>query len=300
MRKFVNNIVAFSLKNSLFIFFLTVVLLVTGIINYTNIPIEAFPDVTNTRARIITQWPGRSAEEVEKFVTLPLMKEMNTIPGKTDVRSTSLFGLSVVTVLFDEKADDFYAQQYASNRLQNTDLPEGAEAEIEPPSGATGEIFRYVLESDLPLSEVAAIQEWVVERELLSVPGVADIVSFGGEEKIYEIEINPTKLKQYGLSPLEVYEAVSKSNVNVGGDIIDKGSQAYVVRGVGLLDRLEDIENILIDVKANSPILIKHVAEVHIGTKPRLRYVSLDDDTDVIQGIVVMLRGENPNVVIAD
>lgn len=300
MRKFVNNIVAFSLKNSLFIFFLTVVLLVTGIINYTNIPIEAFPDVTNTRARIITQWPGRSAEEVEKFVTLPLMKEMNTIPGKTDVRSTSLFGLSVVTVLFDEKADDFYAQQYASNRLQNTDLPEGAEAEIEPPSGATGEIFRYVLESDLPLSEVAAIQEWVVERELLSVPGVADIVSFGGEEKIYEIEINPTKLKQYGLSPLEVYEAVSKSNVNVGGDIIDKGSQAYVVRGVGLLDRLEDIENILIDVKANSPILIKHVAEVHIGTKPRLGHVSLDDDPDVIQGIVVMLRGENPNVVIAD
>ncbi len=298
MRNFVNNIVAFSLKNSTFIFFITAVLLVTGIMSYRAIPIEAFPDVTNTRARIITQWPGRSAEEVEKFITLPMMKEMNTIPGKTDVRSTSLFGLSVVTVLFDDKADDFYAQQYASNRLQNIDLPDDADAEIEPPSGATGEIFRYVLESDLPISEVAAMQEWVIERELLSVPGVADIVSFGGEEKIYEIEINPTQLKHYGLSALEVYEAVSRSNVNVGGDIIDKGNQAYVVRGVGLLDKLEDIENILIDVKGSAPVLIKHVAEVHIGAKPRLGHVSLDDDSDVVQGIVVMLRGENPNVVI--
>lgn len=299
MRNFVNNIVAFSLKNSTFIFFLTAVLLVTGIASYRSIPIEAFPDVTSTRARIITQWPGRSAEEVEKFITLPMMKEMNTIPRKTEVRSTSLFGLSVVTVLFDDKVDDFYAQQYASNRLQNIELPSGAEAEIEAPSGATGEIFRYIIESNLPIKEVATIQEWIIERELLSVSGVADIVSFGGEEKIYEIEINPTKLTHYGLSALEVYEAVSRSNVNVGGDIINKGSQAYVVRGIGLLDNLEDIENILIDVKGNSPILIKHVAEVHIGAKPRLGHVSLDDNPDVVQGIVVMLRGENPNIVIA-
>src|SRR5690625_4848324 len=280
MRKFVNNLVAFSLKNSTFVFFLTAVLLVTGFNDYMKIPIDAFPDVTSTRARIITQWPGRSVEEVEKFITLPMMKEMNTIPGKTDVRSTSLFGLSVVTVLFDEKADDFYAQQYASNRLQNIDLPEGADAEIEPPSGATGEIFRYILESDLPIGEVAAIQEWVVERELLSVPGVADIVSFGGEEKIYQIEINPIQLKHYGLSPLEVYEAVSRSNVNVGGDIIDKGSQAYVVRGVGLLDSLEETENIRIDVKRNGAMLRKHIAEVHIGAKPRLGHVSLDDNPE--------------------
>src|SRR5699024_1208548 len=178
MRKFVNNIVAFSLKNSLFIFFLTVVLLVTGIINYTNIPIEAFPDATNTRARIITQWPGRSAEEVEKFVTLPLMKEMNTIPKKSEVRSISLFGLSVVTVIFGDDVDDFYAQQYASNRLQSVDFPDGADAEIEPPSGATGEIFRYVLKSDRPIKELTALHDWVVERELVSVPGVADVVSF--------------------------------------------------------------------------------------------------------------------------
>lgn len=153
MQKFIKNIVGFSLKNSIIVFFATALLVIGGVIAYLHTPIEAFPDVTNTRARIITQWPGRSAEEVEKFVTLPLMKEMNTIPKKAEVRSISLFGLSVVTVLFDDDVDDFYAQQYASNRLQGVELPEGAQASIEPPYGATGEIFRYVVRSKRPNPE---------------------------------------------------------------------------------------------------------------------------------------------------
>ena len=299
MRKFVQGIVGFSLKNSIIVFFLTALLLIAGIYSYLHTPIEAFPDVTNTRARIITQWPGRSAEEVEKFVTLPIMKEVNTIPKKAMVRSISLFGLSVVTVIFDDDVDDFYAQQYASNRMQGIELPNGAHAEIEPPYGATGEIFRYVLKSDRAIKELTAIHDWVIERELVSVPGVADVVSFGGEEKIYEIKINPTELANYDLSPLEVFEAVSKSNINVGGDVIERGSQAYVVRGVGLLDNLEDIENILIEVRGSTPILVKHVAEVAISAKPRLGSVGLQDDDDLVQGIVVMLRGENPDEVIA-
>src|SRR5690606_36562094 len=129
-----------------------------------------FPDVTNTRARIIRQWPGRSAEEVEKFITLPVSKEMNTIPKKAEVRSTSLFGLSVVTVIFDDDVEDFYAQQYASNRLQGLSLPEGSDAQTEPPSGATGEIFRYVVKSDLPIKEISAMRAWFIEREQYSVP----------------------------------------------------------------------------------------------------------------------------------
>lgn len=298
MQKFIQNIVAFSLKNPIVIFFLTGLLVIIGVISLKHTPIEAFPDVTNTRARIITQWPGRSAEEIEKFVTLPIMKQMNTIPKKSDVRSISLFGLSVVTVIFDDDVDDFYAQQYASNRLQGIDLPDGADAEIEPPYGATGEIFRYVIRSDKPIREITAIQDWVIERELVSVPGVADIVSFGGEEKIYEIKINPTELANYDLSPSDVYEAVSKSNVNVGGDVIERGSQAYVVRGVGLLEKIEDIENILIEVRGSTPILVKHVAQVEISAKPRLGQVGLQDDDDLVQGVVIMLRGENPGDVI--
>lgn len=299
MQKFVQGIVAFSLKNSIIVFFLTALLVVAGVISYINTPIEAFPDVTNTRARIITQWPGRSAEEVEKFVTLRIMKEMNTIPKKAEVRSISLFGLSAVTVIFEDGIDDFYAQQYAANRLQGIDLPDGAEAEIEPPFGATGEIFRYVIKSDRPIKELTAIQDWVIERELVSVPGVANVVSFGGEEKIYEIKINPTELANYDLSPLEVFEAVSKTNINVGGDVIERGSQAYVVRGVGLLESAEDIENILIEVRGSTPILVKHVAEVRVSAKPRLGQVGLQDDDDLVQGIVLMLRGENPGDVIA-
>lgn len=298
MHKFIEDIIAFSLKNHVFILFLTGILLVTGIICYKNTPIEAYPDVTNTRVKIIVQWTGRSAEEVEKFVTLPVMQQLNTIPRKTDVRSTSLFGLSVVTVLFEDGVDDFYAQQYASNRMQNIGLPEGADLSIEPPSGATGEIFRYILRSELPVREVSAINEWVVVRELLSVPGVATIATFGGEEKCYEIKVNPTELVNYDITPLEVFEAVANSNINVGGDVIQKGSQAYVVRGLGLLESVEDIENLLIDVKGSSPIRIKQVASVSVSSKPRLGQVGLNDDDDLVQGIVIMLRGQNPSDVI--
>ncbi|GAA4441288.1 CusA/CzcA family heavy metal efflux RND transporter [Ravibacter arvi] len=298
MQKFVQGIVAFSLKNHVIIFFATALLAVVGVISYLHTPIEAFPDVTNTRARIITQWPGRSAEEVEKFVTLPVMKAMNTIPKKSEVRSISLFGLSVVTVLFEENVEDFYAQQYASNRMQGIELPNGADASIEPPYGATGEIFRYVLKSKRPVSELTAIHDWVIEREILAVPGVSDVVSFGGEEKIYEIQINPTELANYDLSPVDVFEAVEKSNLNVGGDVIEKGNQAYVVRGVGLLESVADIENIMIEVRGTTPILVKHVAEVHVTAKPRIGHVGLQDENDLVEGIVMMLRGENPGEVI--
>lgn len=298
MHKFVEKIIAFALRNHILILFLTAILFVAGVVCYINTPIEAYPDVTNTRVRIITQWPGRSAEEVEKFVTLPIMREMNTIPRKTDVRSTSLFGLSVVTVIFEDGVDDFFAQQYSSNRMQDLDLPEGADPSIEPPSGATGEIYRYIIKSDLPIREVTALNEWVVERELLSVPGVASINSFGGEEKMYEIKVNPVELANYGLSPLDVYDAVSKSNINVGGDIIQKGSQAFVVRGIGLLESIADIENILIETRGGTPIRVKQVATVDVSSKPRLGQVGLDDQNDVVQGIVVMLRGQNPGEVI--
>ncbi len=300
MQKFVQAVVTFSLRNTTFVLFATFALLFGGIYALKHTPIEAFPDVTNTRARIITQWPGRSAEEMEKLVTLPISKVMNSIPHKSNIRSISLFGLSVVTVQFEDGVDDFYAQQYVSNKLNGVALPQGADASIEPPSGATGEIFRYVIKSDLPIKEVTAIQDWVIERELLSVPGVADVVSFGGEEKTYEIKINPTELKNYDLSPLDIYEAVSKSNINVGGDVIQQGDQAYVVRGVGLLDKIEDIGNITVKLNGSTPILIKNVAEVVVSNKPRLGQVGYNEHDDLVEGIVIMLRGENPSEVIGN
>lgn len=300
MTKLVESIVKFSLRNYVIVLFLTILLVIVGIVAVKHTLIEAYPDVTNSRARIITQWPGRSAEEIEKFVTLPITKEMNTIPGKTDVRSVSLFGLSVVTVNFKDDITDFYAQQYASNRMRNVGLPDGADAEIEPPYGATGEIFRYVLRGSdgKPIRDIAAVQEWVIERELLSVEGVASVVSFGGEEKNYEVSVNPTELTNYGLTALDVYNAISKSNINVGGDVIEKGSQAYVVRGVGMLDKISDIEDILITNLKGAPVLIKNVATVKVTGKPRLGQVGLNQDDDLVEGVVIMLRGENPGEVI--
>lgn len=300
MKKLVQAVVTFSLRNTTFVLFGTLILFFCGIYALKKTPIEAFPDVTNTRARVITQWAGRSAEEMEKLVTLPISKALNNIPHKLNIRSTSLFGLSVVEVQFEDGIDDFYAQQYVSNKLSGVDLPEGADADIEPPSGATGEIFRYIIKSDLPIKEVTSIQDWVIERELLSVSGVADVVSFGGEQKIYEIKINPTELHNYDISPLDVYEAVSKSNINVGGDVIQQGDQAYVVRGVGLLDKLEDIGNITIKVNGSTPILVKNVAEVTISNKPRLGKVSYNENEDVLEGIVLMLRGSNPSEIVAN
>ncbi len=299
MKKFVQAIVTFSLRNTTVILFGTLLLFFCGIYALRYTAIEAFPDVTNTRSRVITQWPGRSAEEVEKIVTLPISKVLNSIPNKVDIRSISLFGLSVVEVQFGDGIDDFYAQQYVSAKLRSVDLPDGADAEIEPPSGATGEILRYIIKSDLPIKEITAIQDWVLEREILSVPGVADVVTFGGEEKIYEIKINPIQLKNYDLSSLDVYEAVSKSNINVGGDIIQQGDQAYVVRGVGLLDKLEDIGNIIIKADRSTPILVKNVADVAISSKPRLGRVTYNEHDDVLQGIVILLRGANPSEVVA-
>lgn len=298
MKKLVQHIVTFSVRRASLILFLTFALLCYGIYSLKNTTIEAFPDVTNTRVRIITQWPGRSAEEVEKLVTLPVTKEMNTIPPKKQIRSVSLFGLSVVTVQFADTVDDFYAQQNVASKIGKVELPDGASFSIEPPSGATGEIFRYIIKSSLPLKETTTLQNWVIESELLSVPGVADVISFGGEEKIYEIRINPTELKNFDLSPLDVYEAVSKSNINVGGDIIQQGEQAYVVRGVGLLDKLEDIRNITIKLNGSTPILIKNVADVVMSSKPRMGQAGFNEMDDVVEGIVVMLRGENASEVI--
>lgn len=299
MKKFTDALVAFALKNPIIVFFLTGLLACAGIYSYSNTPIESYPDVTNTRARIITQWPGKSAEEVEKFISIPVEKEMNNIPRKDEVRSISLFGLSVVTVRFEDGVEDFFAQQYASNHLQDIDLPDDADSDIEPPSGATGEIFRYIIESDRPIKELSSIQDWVIERELLSVPGVAAIDDFGGEEKTYQIQVNPIALEQYGLSSLDVYQAISSSNINVGGDMLQKGDQAYVVRGVGLLSSVDDIKKTLITVKNGTPILVKNIADVAVTGKPRLGQVAFNDKDDVVQGIVIMRRGENPEEVIA-
>ncbi len=299
MNKFIKNIIAFSLKNKFFVFFAVAILIIAGILSYIKTPIEAFPDVTNTQISIITQWPGRSAEEVERYVTMPLEIALNSVQGKTSIRSSTLFGLSVVKVIFDDNIDDAFGRQQVNNQLAGADLPEGVKPDVEPPYGPTGEIFRFTLKSkSRSVRELKTLEDWVIERNIRSVSGVADVVSFGGEVKTYEIQVNPQSLVKYGITPLDVYQAVSKSNINVGGDVIEHNTQAYVVRGIGIIDKFDEIGNILIRKINGSPILIKHVARIVESNLPRLGQVGKDGDADVVEGIVVMRKGLNPGDVI--
>ena len=300
MNKFIRGIVGFSLKNRFFIFFMTALLIIAGVMSYKETPLEAFPDVTNTQIIIVTQWNGRSAEEIERFVTVPIEVAMNSVQQKTNVRSTTMFGLSIIKIIFEDTVEDFFARQQVNNLLRNISLPEGVEPDVQPPYGPTGEIFRFTLKSaDRDSRELLTLHNWVIDRQLRSIPGVADVVAFGGRQKIYEVQVNPTKLVKYNITPLEVYQAVTKSNVNVGGDVIEKNGQAYVVRGIGLLNSIPDIQNIIVEYVKDYPVLVKDVAEVKESDMPRVGQVGLDGNDDVIEGIVVQRKGENPSEVLA-
>ena len=299
MNKFIDFIIAFSLKRKYLILVVTLAVVVMGVVSFRQTPIDAFPDVTNTKVTIITQWPGRSAEEIEKFVTIPIEIAMNSVQKKTDIRSTTLFGLSVVTVCFDDHVNDEFARQQVYNLLHDADLPDGVEPDVQPLSGPTGEIYRYTLRSDKrSVRELKTLQDWVIERKLRSVPGIADIVSFGGEVKTFEVSVNPNQLATYGVSSLELYQAIANSNVNVGGDVIQRSSQAYVVRGIGLINNVREIGDIVVKNIGGTPILVRNLATVHESCQPRLGQVGRGKDDDVVEGIVIMRKGENTEEVI--
>ncbi len=312
MVKVIKSIIAFSLKNKYFILLSSLAVFITGIITFRNMPIEAFPDVTNTEISIITQWPGRSAEEVEKFITIPIEIAMNPVQQKISLRSTSIFGLSYVKIIFDDQVKDPQARQQVMNLLANATLPQSIIPSVQPPTGPTGEIFRYSLRSKIrDVRELKTMQDWVIERQLKSVPGVGDITSFGGKTKTYEIRVDPEKLTSLGITPLDVFTAVQKTNINIGGDMIIQNNQAFVVRGIGLLNDINEIKNIIIQNNNGIPVLVKDVAEVAISNLPRLGLVARADglidstgkrvvtnEPDVVEAIVVMRKGENPSKVV--
>ena len=280
---------------------MTSLLAIAGIYCFIKTPIVAFPDFTNEQIRIITRWPGRSAQEIERFVTIPIEISMNSVQRKTNLRSQSMFGLSVVTLVFDDGVDDSYGRQQITALLPGVQLPEGAEAELTPPTGPTDEIFRYTLHSNqYSPSELRTFQDWVIDRNFRTVAGVADVIAFGGPVKIFEVGVNPDLLMQYSLSPLDVYEAISKSNINVGGDVIEKSSQAFVVRGIGLLTNIDDIRNIVVKNINGVPVLVKNIAEVRESNNPRLGMVARGKEPDVVEGIVLMRKGIDPGPVLKD
>ena len=313
MNKLLKGIIGFSLKNKFFIIFASLVLVVMGMVVFNQMPIEAFPDVTNTEISIITQWPGRSAEEVEKFVTIPVEIAMNPVQNKISLRSTSIFGLSYVKLIFADGVKDPEARQQVMNLLQNASLPPNVQPSVQPPTGPTGEIFRYTLKSSFrDVRELKTLQDWVIDRRLRAVQGIGDVVSFGGKTKTYEIQVDPGKLASFNLTPLDVFTAVQKTNINIGGDMIIRNKQAFVVRGIGLLNDINEIKNVIIQNNNGVPLLVKDVATVEISNVPRLGLVArsdgydadgkrhVTDQQDVVEAIVIMRKGENPSQVVAD
>ena len=299
MNKFIKGLIGFSLRHPIIIFFITALVVVAGAVSFYYTPVEAYPDVTNTEVVIITQWPGRSAEEVERFISIPIETEMNSISRKTVIRSINLFGLSFIKIVFEDGTDNFNARMEAAQKLTNVNLPEGVDPEVQPPTGPTGEIYRYTLTSKTRSStELKTLEDWVIEKNLKAVPGVGDVVSFGGKVKTYEVAVTPPLLTKYGLTALDVFQALQRANVNVGGDIVREGQQAFVVRGIGIVKNVADIEKIIIKNVNGVPVLVRNIANVHTSNLPQLGIVGRDDHDDVVEGIVLMRKGENPGAVL--
>jgi len=299
MNKVIKNIVSFSLKNKVFILFATTIIGILGAIAYSKTPIEAYPDITNTQIIIITQWQGRGAQEVERQITIPIELAMNSVQEKASIHSVTMFGLSQITIIFKDGVDDYHAREQVMNLLGNVNLPTGVQPSVEPPYGPTDEIFRFTLQSkNKSVLELKTIETWVVERNLHSVEGVADVNTYGGPTKDYEIDVDPNLLRKYGITALDVYQAVSNSNINAGGDVIDQGEESFVVRGIGLINNVDEIKNIIIKNMNGVPLLVKNVADVKVNNMPRLGRVGMDTANDVVEGVVVMRKGKNPQEIL--
>lgn len=287
---------------------LVVLLTVWGIYSLTRLPIDAVPDITNNQVQVITVSPANGAEDIERFVTFPVEQTMATIPGIEEIRSFSRFGLSVVTIVFKERTDVYWARQQVSERLAqvSSQLPAGMGApELAPVTTGLGEIFQYIVhtkkgyENKYTPMELRTIQDWIVRRQMLGVEGVADVASFGGYLQQYEIALNPEKLRSMNLSIADVFEALEKNNQNTGGAYIDKNPNAWFVRSIGLIKSIEDVERIVVTNTSNHiPVLIRDIGKVQYGAAIRYGAMTNNQEGEVTGAVVMMLKGANSSAVI--
>jgi cobalt-zinc-cadmium resistance protein CzcA len=288
-----NAIVAFALRQRVLVVVLLVMMLAGGLFSFLSLNIEAYPDPVPPLVDIVTQSTGQSAEEIERYITIPLEVQMAGIPNVTAIRTISLFGLSDVRVQFTYDFTYQQAEQWVTNRLsQLAPLPNGAQPQISPTS-PIGEIFRYrvVGPQNYPVTDLKTLEDWVLERRFKAVPGVIDVTGWGGKTKTYEVAIDQRKLAAYGIPLPQVLQALGNANINVGGQTVNFGEQSAVVRGVGLIHSVDDIRRTLISANSSSPVLVGDVADVSIGHLPRLGIAGYDSADDIVQGIVLMRRG---------
>ncbi len=306
----IDKLIGFSIKNKLIIGLGVLGLIVWGSFSLKQLPIDAVPDITNNQVQVVTVAPTISAQEVERLITFPVEQTMATIPGIHEIRSFSRFGLSAVTIVFDENIDIYWARQQVSERLveaKNQIPPSIGTPDLMPVTTGLGEIYQYAVhtkkgyESKYSATDLRTIQDWTIKRQLLGTKGVADVSSFGGYLKQYEIAINSHQLKAMSVSIADIFTSLEKNNQNTGGAYIDKKPNAYFIRSEGLIGSIDDIENIVVkQTQTGQPILIRDVAKVQLGSAPRYGATTRNGEGEIVSGIVMMLKGENSAKVIKD
>ncbi|MGJ7032839.1 efflux RND transporter permease subunit [Niabella hirudinis] len=303
-----NKIIHFSIKNKLVIAVGTIALIVWGTWSATQLPVDALPDITDNQVQIITQSPTLAAQEVEQFVTYPVEKAMANLPDVVKMRSFSRFGLSVITIVFKDNVNIYFARQLIGEKLKDAErqIPEGmGRPELAPVTTGLGEIYQYVIhpqkgsEDKYSPMDLRTMQDWIVSRQLYGIEGVAEVTGFGGITKQYEVSVNPDRLKAMNVTIPEIFTALEHNNENTGGAYIDKKPNAYFIRGIGMVRSIPDIENIVIKNAANGiPVLIKDVAVVQFGSPPRYGAMTYNGEKEVVGGLVLMLKGANSNEVV--
>jgi cobalt-zinc-cadmium resistance protein CzcA len=285
----------------MFVLMLALLFIGAGITAFRSLPIEAFPDVSDVQVTVITLYPGRAAEEVEKQVTIPLEVGLSGLPHSVRMFSHTQFGLSYIILTFDDKVTDYFARQQVVERLKGVDLPPGIEPDLAPLSTAIGEIFRYRVKAEgMDARALRTIQDWTIARQLKMVPGVAEIVSWGGFIKQYEVNPDLARLRYYGLTLQQVFTALERANANVGGSYVEEGEQQFLIRGLGQLRTAEEVGSVVLAEHGGTPVRIKDVAEIRVSAVPRQGTMGQDKDDEIVAAIVEMRKGENPSVVLKD
>ena len=303
----IDKLIGFSIHNKLIIGLMVIGLIAWGSYAVKQLPIDAVPDITNNQVQVITVAPSIAAQEVERLITFPVEITMATIPGIEEIRSFSRFGLSAVTIVFKDNVDVYGARQQVNERLTEAknQIPKGiGTPEMAPVTTGLGEIYQYVVhtkegyEDKYSAMELRTIQDWIIKRQLLGTPGVADVSSFGGYLKQYEIAIDPNKLQSMDITIQDIFAALEKNNQNTGGAYIDKGPNAYFIRSEGLVNNLQELEKIVVKENNGTPILIRDVAKVQFGHGIRYGAATRNGEGEVVTGIVMMLKGANSSAVI--
>ncbi|MGH8256494.1 MAG: efflux RND transporter permease subunit, partial [Steroidobacteraceae bacterium] len=294
-----NRIVAFSLDQRFLILLMTLLLIGAGLWALVRLPMDAYPDLSPPMVEIITQWPGHAAEEVERLITIPVERGMSGIPQVSVKRSISLYGLSDVTLTFQDGTDNYFARQQVFNRIGALSLPAGVAPSVAPLSAPSGLIYRYVLQSpDRSPMELKTFEDWIVEPQYRSVPGVADDSGFGGGTMQYQVLLDPNKVAAVGLSVSQVAAALTANNSNSGGGFYSQGGEFYYVRGLGRIRTLQDIGNVVLAVHNGTPVLVKDVGRVVIGIAPRLGEFGYEKQDDAVEGVILMLKGDKTQRVL--